>query len=80
MTSQTRTQTITFNLFPDVSKSKSNETMKSSQLTEYNRNIFLQIHAKNEVGRQVPDLFLFFLEILYELRVSGQDLSFYMFW
>ena len=79
MTSQTRGQTIIFNLFLDISKSKSNQTMKFSQLIEYNRNIFLQIYAKNEVGKLVPDLFLFFLQVLYELKVSGQDLSFYMF-
>ena len=80
MTSQTRTQTIIFILFLDISKSKSNQTMKFSQLIEYNRNIFLQIQAKNEVGRLFPDLFLFFLQVLYELKISGQGLSFYMFW
>ena len=80
MTSQTRTQTIIFILFLDISKSKSNQTMKFSQLIEYNRNILLQIHAKNEVGRLFPDLFLFFLQVLYELKISGQGLSFYMFW
>ena len=53
--------------------------MKFSQLIEYNINIFLQIHAKNEVGRLFPDLFLFFLQVLYELKISGQGLSFYMF-
>ena len=80
MTSQTRTQTIIFILFLDISKSKSNQTMKFSQLIEYDINIFLQIHAKNEVGRLFPDLFLFFLQVLYELKISGQGLSFYMFW
>ena len=80
MTSQTRTQTIIFILFLDISRSKSNQTMKFWQLIEYNRNIFLQILAKNEVGRLFPDLFLFFLQVLYELKISGQGLSFYMFW
>ena len=41
MTSQTGQQTITINILPDISKSKDNQTMKSSQLIEYNmRNIF----------------------------------------
>ena len=71
MTSQIRTQTIIFNLFLDISKSKSNQTIKFSQLIEYSINIFLQIHAKDEVGRLFPDLFLFFLEVLYELKISG---------
>ena len=40
---------------------KGNQTMKLGQLMEYNnRNIFLQNYAKNEVGRLVSDLFLFF--------------------
>ena len=80
MTSETRKKTIIFNLFRDILKSKSNQAMKFSRLIEYNRNIFLQIHCKNKVGRLISDLFLFFLQVLYELKVSGQDLSFYMFW
>ena len=31
-------------------------------------------------GRLVPDLFLFFEKALYELKASGQHLSFKMFW
>ena len=54
--------------------------MKFSQLIEYNINIFVQIHAKNEIGTLFPDLFLFFLQVLYELKKSGQGLSFCMFW
>ena len=43
MTSQTETQTIKINLFPNISKSKGNQKIKFSQLIESNiRNIFLQ--------------------------------------
>ena len=39
--------------------------MKISQLIEYNkRNIFFKIHAENETGRLLPDLFLL-LKIFY---------------
>ena len=37
--------------------------MKYGQLIEYNvKNIFLQKSRRNEAGRLVPDLFLFFLK------------------
>ena len=43
MTSQTGTQTTTMNMLSDISKSKGNQTIKFSQLIEYNvRNNFLQ--------------------------------------
>ena len=43
MTSQTGTQTNTMNMLSDISKSKGNQTIKFSQLIEYNvRNNFLQ--------------------------------------
>ena len=42
MTSQTGQQIITIHILPNISRSKSNHTMKVSQLIEYNmRNIFL---------------------------------------
>ena len=42
------------------------------QLIEYSmENIFLQ---------QVPDFFLLFKEALYEIKASGQHLSFNIFW
>ena len=33
--------------------------------------LFLKSHTENEVGRLVPDLFLFFKKALYEVRASG---------
>ena len=44
------------------------------------RQIFLfRNHAENVAGRLVPDLFLFFKKALYEVKVSGQQLSFNIF-
>ena len=37
--------------------------MKFGQLIEYKRNIFFKIHAENEAGRLVPDLFLFLKKV-----------------
>ena len=42
MTSQPGEQTIVIQIFPNISRSKDNQTMKFGQLIEYNmRNIFL---------------------------------------
>ena len=41
MTSQSGQQTVTIHIFPNISHSKSNQTMKSDQFIEYKkRNIF----------------------------------------
>ena len=43
MTSQPGQQTITINILPNVSQSKSSQTMKIGQVIEHNnRNIFFQ--------------------------------------
>ena len=43
MTSQPGQQTIVIHILPNISRSKSDQTMKFGQLTEYNmRNIFLE--------------------------------------
>ena len=43
MTSQTGKQIITIHILPNISRKKGNQTMKFSQLIEYNiRNIFLE--------------------------------------
>ena len=67
MTSQTGQQTITIQILPNISRSKSNQTMKFSQLIEYNKkNIFFsKTMQKNEKGKVVPGLFLFFKKALY---------------
>ena len=61
--SQTEWQIITIYILPYVSKIEGNQKMKFGQLIEYNMtNIFLQklCTRKNEEGRLVPDVFLFF--------------------
>ena len=61
MTSQLGLQTIAIHLLPNISKSKDKQTMKLDQFREYNKKIFFfKYYAKNEAGRLVPDLFLFF--------------------
>ena len=61
MTSQLGLQTIAIHLLPNISKSKDKQTMKLDQLREYNKKIFFfKNYAKNEKGRLVLDLFLFF--------------------
>ena len=52
---------IPIHILPNISQSKGNLTIKFGQLIEYNkRNIFLQSHVENELGRLVPNLFLLF--------------------
>ena len=58
MMSQTRTQTITINIFANISIRKDNQTMKFGQLIKYNvKSIFLQKscrkHGKETSSRQV---------------------------
>ena len=61
MMSQTGLQTIAIHILPNISQSKSNQTMKFGQLIECNkRNIFFKNYAENEAGRLAQDLFLFF--------------------
>ena len=43
--------------------------MKFGQSIEYNRrNFFFKNHAKNEAGRLVPELFLFFKKALLKIK------------
>ena len=65
MTSQPGLQTITIHILPNISRSKSNETIKFGQSIEYNKiKFFFKKHTQNEVERLVPDLFLFFKKAL----------------
>ena len=52
MTSQPEKQIIIIHIFPNISKSKDNETTKFDQLKEYNvRNVFLQTSCRKK-GRE----------------------------
>ena len=58
--------------------------MKFDQLVGYSvRNIFLH-RTENRIEKQgrrlAPDLFVFLKKVLYEVKASGQHLSFNIFW
>ena len=55
--------------------------MQYGQLIEYDkRNIFLQKYAQNGARRLDLDHFLFFEKALYEIKASGLQDSFHIFW
>ena len=61
MTSRNGQKIITIHILPNISRSKGNPTMKFGQIIKYSiRHIFVKKHAKHEIGKLVPDLFLFF--------------------
>ena len=47
--------------------------MKFGQVIGYNKSniFFFKSYAKNEAGRLVPDLYLFFEKTLHEVKESG---------
>ena len=55
--SQPGRQTIAIQILPNISKCKSNQTMKFGQLIKYNI-FFLKIYTQNVVERLLPDPFL----------------------
>ena len=59
MTSQPGLQTVAIRIFPSISQSKANQTMKFGQLIEYNkRNVFLQ-KFREKLGRGTSSRSLF---------------------
>ena len=55
MMSQPGKQTIAIHIFPNISSSKSNQTIKFGQLIEYNlRNIFLEKSCTKYGGETSP--------------------------
>ena len=64
----------------NISQGKGNVTMKFGQVIEYKkRNICLQRPCKNEAGRLVLGLILFFKKALYEVKARGLQFSFHIF-
>ena len=58
MTSQLGYQAIVMHVLPNILRSKSNQTMKRGQLTEYNmRNIFLKKPYTKCGGETIPRFF-----------------------
>ena len=61
MTSQPGSQTIAIDILTNISRSKSDQTMKLGQLVDYGKKtFFLKSYAENEAGRPVLDLFSLF--------------------
>ena len=59
MTSQTGEQAFLMHIFPNISRSKGNPTMKFGQLIDYSmKNIFLKKSYKKYSGETIPDPFL----------------------
>ena len=56
--------------------------MNFAQLTEYNvrKLFFFRKSCKNEAGRLVPEIFLFFKRALSNVKTSVHHLSFNIFW
>ena len=55
MTSQAGKQIIEMHIFPNISRSKSNQAIESFQLIEYNmRNIFLKKSYTKKCGETMP--------------------------
>ena len=65
VTSQSEIQIITIYVMTNISRSKGNEVMEFGQLIEYNvKNNFLQkFYTENEVGRLIPEIFLFWKKL-----------------
>ena len=57
MTSQPSQQIIAIQILPNILRSKSNQTMKLSQLIEHTKIFFFINYAENEAGKLVLDLF-----------------------
>ena len=68
-------------ILPNILQSKGNQTMKFGQLIIYYKKnkktkiFFFKIHAENETRKPVPDLLLFFIKALYEVKTKGLQLS-----
>ena len=59
MTAQLGKQIIAINILPNISRSKSNQTMKFGQLIEYDmETFFLKNHLQSVVEKLFLDLFL----------------------
>ena len=81
MTSKAGIQTITINIWSDISKSKDNQTMKFGQLIEHNvKNIFLQKSCRKRGRETSSKPLLFYKEALYEVKAMSWHLSFDIFW
>ena len=79
MASESGYQTITIYILPNISRSKSNQTVTFGQLVEYNKTNIFPKNAENDARKLVPDLFLFLRKTLYEAKASGLQFKFSIF-
>ena len=76
MTFKPGKQTIAIHILCNISRSKGRQAMKFSQLIECNAKIFFfKNHVEKEVAKLVPDFFLFFGKVFYEVKASSQSLN-----
>ena len=79
MTLQTGYQTTILLIFPNISQTKVNQTMKFGQLIEYNKtNIFFRIMQKLRQGDYFQTSFCFFRKV-HMRYASGLQLRFNIF-
>ena len=77
MTPQPEKQTITMYIFPKFSRSKGNQTKNVGSVNRIKRKkCYIQNSCKKDIGRLLPDLFLFFKQALYEVKAIGLHFSF----
>ena len=80
MTSQPGKETITIHILPNISQSKSSQTLKFGQLVECNkRNICLQTSSRKLDRKTSFRPFFFLKKALDEVKASGLQLSFSIF-
>ena len=58
MISQPGYQTVAIHILPNISRNKSNKTMKFGQLIECNKRNILENHTQNVVEKLIPNPFL----------------------
>ena len=65
MTSQPRLQAIAIHIFPNISQSKGNQTMKFGPLIEYNKKIYIFLQKLcRKLGKETSYRPLYFLKKL----------------
>ena len=78
MTSKPGQQRIATQILYNISQIKGNQTMKLGQLN-IREIFFFKNYAENEIGKLVPDHFLFFEMAFYQVKASGLQLDFTIF-
>ena len=82
MTSKTGQQIITIHILPNILRSKGNQSMKFGKLIKVQRQKYFssKIMQKMRQGNQFQLSFCFLKKAFYDVKASGQHLSFNVFW